>query len=264
MAREPHATQRQPALARRATLCTCRATTRHEATDQTRRYCAIVMTPEAERMAFIVREHVPLLKQAGFKKRRHCFNRLTADGLVHVVVFWMAPKEPPAWTEVPGLRERRYGSFRLNFGVYVPEMARNYTPRSDWINDFDCQLRQTIGRLMTGKDQDFWWRLDEPYASLLARDALEGYGLPWLDHFPDRDAVLAAFEGAGSLAIGLTPAGALDVADLYRAVGRGADERRTVEGYVAHPVLGTHAVYLAKYLQQHGHADLVSLIRTRE
>ena len=215
-------------------------------------------------MAVIVREHAPLLEQAGFRKRRHCFNRLAGGGLVHVVLFWMAPKEPPAWTEVPGLRERRYGSFHLELGVYVPEMTRSHTPRSGWINDYDCQLRRTIGRLMGGGDEDFWWRLDKPDASLLARGALESYGLPWLDQFPDRDAVLAAFEKAGSLAIGLSPAGALDIADLYRAVGRAADERRTLESYVARPVLRSHAVYLAKYLQQHGHADLVTLIRTGE
>ena len=78
-------------------------------------------------MRQIVGEHAPSLKAAGFK-RRHCFNRHADDGLVHVVYFWMAPKEPPAWTEVPGLRERLYGSFRLDFGVYVPEMNRTQTP----------------------------------------------------------------------------------------------------------------------------------------
>jgi hypothetical protein len=56
----------------------------------------------------------------------------------------------------------------------------------------------------------------------------------------------------------------LDIADLYRAMGRRTDERRTLEGYVARPVLGSHAAYLAKYLQEHGHDDLVAHITTRQ
>lgn len=51
-------------------------------------------------MARIVEDHAPALKKAGFRKRRHSFNRDARDGLVHVVHFWMAPKEPPAWTEI--------------------------------------------------------------------------------------------------------------------------------------------------------------------
>jgi hypothetical protein len=65
----------------------------------------------------------------------------------------MAPKEPPAWTAVPGLRERIYGSFRLDFGVYVPEMQRSHTPRSAWINEYDCQLRRTVGQLRGVRDE---------------------------------------------------------------------------------------------------------------
>jgi hypothetical protein len=92
----------------------------------------------------------------------HGFNRLTSDGIVHVVLFWMASFEPPVWTEVPGLRKRRYGKFRLDFGVWVPELTRMGSPRSAWINEYDCQLRRTIGQLMTGEDVDSWWDLSDP------------------------------------------------------------------------------------------------------
>jgi hypothetical protein len=215
-------------------------------------------------MAVIVAEHAPMLKAAGFRKRRHGFNRAVADGIVHVVHFWMAPKEPPAWTEVPGLRERRYGSFRVDFGVYVPEMTRTHTPRSDWINDYDCHLRESVGELLTGTSVDFWWRLDDPRSSAEAGHALAEHGLPWLDRFGNRAAVLDAFEQFGSRAIGLLPAGALDIADVYRSTGRLDEERRTLERYVSEPVLRNHASYLAKYLQDRGHGDLVSSIIVRE
>lgn len=215
-------------------------------------------------MSAIVSDHAPLLKGLGFRKRRHSFNRLQADGIVHVVHFWMAPKEPPAWTEVPGLRERRYGSFRLDFGVYLPEMTRFHTPRSDWINEYDCDLRRTIGQLLPGSTDDVWWDLNDQLASDVAGQSLREFGLPWLDRFPNREAVLNAFEELGPLPIGLSPAGGLDIADVYRAIGDREAERRTLEQYVSRPVLRSHATYLAEYLVQRDHADLVPLITLRD
>jgi hypothetical protein len=214
-------------------------------------------------MAEIVGDQAPLLKSAGFKKRRHSFNRVVSDGLVHVVHFWMAPKEPPAWTEVPGLRERVYGQFRLDFGVYVPEMTRMGKPRSDWISEYDCHLRQTCSGERRAPT-DFGWDLDAADSSALAGAALDAHVLPWLARFPDRDAVLAAYEELGPLEIGLSPAGLLDVADVYRSMGRTRDERRTLEAYVADTVLRNHADYLRDYLNRFGHADLASRITTRD
>lgn len=215
-------------------------------------------------MAAIVAQLAPLLKHQGFKKRRHCFNRQASDGFVHVVHFWMAPKEPPAWTEVPGLRERLYGSFRLEFGVYVPEMTRSQRPHSAWINDYDCHLRRTAGKLLPGSQDDLWWRLDDPASLDEARRALLDVGLPWLDHFPGREAVLNAFHTFGPLALGMGPAGPLDIADLYRSTGRYDEERRILERYVSRPVLRSHAAYLAEYLTGHGHGDLAGRITARE
>lgn len=114
-------------------------------------------TPEANRMAKIVKVNAGILRDAGFKRRRHCFNRQTEAGLTHVVKFWQHPKEPPAWTEVPGLRERRYGTFRLDFGVYVPEMTRSGSPRGKWIYEHTCDLHRTIGQLLRADQGGDWW-----------------------------------------------------------------------------------------------------------
>lgn len=214
-------------------------------------------------MAAVVADHASFLKEAGFRKRRHGFNRAASDGLVHVVHFWMAPKEPPAWTEVPGLRERRYGSFRLDFGVYVPEMNRSGVPRSSWVNEYNCQLRQSIGQLLTGEWTDFWWQLDAPDASEQAGEALRGVGMAWLDRFSNATAILDEFDRVGPFGIGTTPAGGLDIADLCRARGDNQRERRVLEGYVADPMPGSHALYLADYLRRHGHDDLVASITAR-
>jgi len=215
-------------------------------------------------MANVVKLSALDLKDRGFKKRRYGFNRHTSDGLVHVVHFWMAPFEPPAWTEVPGLRERRYGGFRLDFGVWVPEMARLGRPRSDWINEYDCQLRATIGRLISPDgNHDFWWDLHHHEAAAAARAALHEHGLQWLDRFPTKAAIVAAFEAGGPFEIGMSPAGALDIADLYTALARDDDARRTLERYVDEGVLPTHASYLAEYLLARGCDDLVPGLRIR-
>ena len=215
-------------------------------------------------MRAIVEKHAPVLEAAGFRKRRHCFNRFAGDGLVHVVYFWMAPKEPPAWTEVPGLRERLYGSFRLDFGAYVPEMNRFQTPRSLWINDYDCHLRRTIGQLVNGDDvPDVWWTLDDPDASGKVESALRNAGLPWLDSYPDANSILYNFDEFGALPLGLSPAGALDIADLCRARGDKERERRVLIEYVHRPVLQSHVGYLSNYLDRHGHQDLIPDIKVR-
>lgn len=222
------------------------------------------MTPESERMAAMVSELAPLLKPERFRKRRHSFNRAVSDGIVHVVYFWMAPKEPPAWTEVSGLRERLYGSFRLDFGVYVPAMTRTQQPRSAWINEYDCHLRRTAGQLSPESRDDHWWQLDDPTSLEEARRTLLDFGLPWLDRFPDQAAVLDAFHEFGPLGLGMSPAGALDIADLYRLTGRHDEERRTLEQYVSRPVLRSHATYLAEYLNEHGHGDLAERITAHD
>ena len=155
-------------------------------------------TAESERMAAIVSIFAGVLKQHGFKKRRHCFNRTTESGLVHVANFWQHPKEPPAWTEAPGLRERRYGTFRLDFGVYVPEITRLGTPRSDWINEYDCHLRRTAGQLQ-GVLHDMWLPLDDPESVEHTQRSLEEFGFPWLARFPSHDAVLDEFRRRGGV-----------------------------------------------------------------
>jgi hypothetical protein len=222
-------------------------------------------TAEAARMQEIVADNALALKAAGFKKRRHCFNREADDGLVHVVYFWQAPKEPPAWTEVPGLRERLYGKFRLDFGVHVPEMDRFHKPRGPWINDYDCNLRRTAGQLIQGDGtSDLWWSLDDAQASTLATVCLQDHGLPWLDSYPNAAAILDAFDRHGPFPLGMSPAGGLDIADLCRARGETLRERRVLEAYAARPILASHRPTLVAYLERHGHEDLIARITTRE
>jgi hypothetical protein len=211
-------------------------------------------------MAEIVTANAKLLRDAGFRKRRHSFNRTTDGGLVHVVNFWQHPKEPPAWTEVAGLRERRYGTFRLDFGVFVPEMTRSGAPRGAWVNEYNCDLRRTIGQLLGDDGGDWWWPLSDPSAEEVAMTAMEEHGLPWLDRFPDHSAVLEGFRAGGPFAIGMTPAGGLDIAQMLTELDRRDEARAVLEEYVRQPVHKSHAYYLAEYLPSIGHADLVAKV----
>lgn len=85
-------------------------------------------TDAARAMASVVALTVPLLKRAGFRKRRHSFNRTPEAGLVQVVSFQMGPFEPLgpgseaniAFREQLGFAGNLYGTFTINLGVYVP------------------------------------------------------------------------------------------------------------------------------------------------
>lgn len=225
-----------------------------------------VATQYAEAMKNAVATSSPDLKAAGFHKRRHSFNRVNPNGLVHVVHFWMAPKEPPAWTEVPGLRERLYGSFRVDLGVRVSEITRGKQAKHPgaWVNEYDCDLRVGLTQVMTGEFGSAWWSLDDPSSATFARTGLLESGLPWLDQFEDQGAVVAAFERAKEpWEVGMTPAAGLDIAQIHAAQGRTADERRTLERYVATPVHAAHAEYLRDYLPTVGHPDLVAIVTVR-
>src|SRR6478735_7488339 len=82
--------------------------------------------------------------------------------------------------------------------------------------------------------------------------------IPWLDMFPSRASILRRFEADGPLALGMSPAGGLDIAEMLDAIGRPSDARRTLERYLERPVLRSHAGYLESYLPKIGQGDLVS------
>jgi hypothetical protein len=141
-------------------------------------------TPTFDAMKQIAAAAAPMLKAAGFRKRRHTFNRSVADGLVHVVNFQMGSYDPSGRPDVlAGIQLNFHGLFTINLGVFVPDMDRMSSPRSSWINDPDCQLRMRIGELMP-EPTDVWWPLDAEASQSSAIDALRDLGLTWLDRSP--------------------------------------------------------------------------------
>ena len=195
-----------------------------------------------------------ILKPAGFRKRANSFNRSAQDGLVHHISVQLGAYDPSGKHAVPGLIPDLYGRYRVNLGVYVPEMIRKGSPRSAWVNDYDCQLRWGLGDFMPG-GFDQWWDLRdrlsvEEVSRVLARKAL-----PHLDRLRDAERVLETWEEHGPRGFGpITPkAAALDVADLLISRNRRDDARRLLVSYVESVSLGDHAghkQYLRKYLAE--------------
>jgi hypothetical protein len=163
---------------------------------------------------------------------------------------------------VPGLRERLYGNFRIDVGVFVAEMNRMGSPKTDWMNEYNCQLRRTQATRSSDQPQAEWWPIAE--ASITTRSVrfLDNVALPWLDRYPDKPAIIAAFQELGSLALGMGPAGGLDIADLCAALGRHDDAREILRAYVCRPLgRGGHRDRVHEYLTERGYPDLADLSR---
>ncbi|MGA0568376.1 DUF4304 domain-containing protein [Rathayibacter sp. KR2-224] len=206
-----------------------------------------------------------VLKPAGFRKRANSFNRSVQDGLVHHVSVQLGSFDPSGKHAVPGLVPDLYGRYRVNLGVYVPEMNRTASPRSTWINDYNCQLRWGLGDFVPG-NFDQWWDLRdrlsvEEVSRVLAADAL-----PHLDQFDSAERVLAAWEEHGPRGFGpITPkAAALDVADLLIARNQRNDAERLLKSYVDEVSRADHAghkEYLRKYLAERDFASLAETLQ---
>jgi len=147
---------------------------------------------EVAAMDVIQRGVRPLLKEAGFRGSGRTFNRGTPDGLTQVVRFQMGSFDPPGTTDIPGLRENRYGWFTVNLGVYVPEVAKHHGggEAGKVAQDSHCCVRSHLGEVCPER-ADLWWLLspsDELVGEMCKR--LEEHGLPFLARFESRDAIL--------------------------------------------------------------------------
>jgi hypothetical protein len=110
-------------------------------------------------------------KEKGFRKKGGTFNRVTADGLTHVI-------------NVQKGQSSLQGQFTLNLGIYVPEVARTepWNVAKDFVTETSCCIR----RRLSGA----WWKTDDPAAIPDVLTRLERDGLPFLEQFGSRDAIL--------------------------------------------------------------------------
>jgi hypothetical protein len=174
-------------------------------------------TAYARTMKEVVRELHPLLKEHGFRKQRHTFNRESEPGLVQVVNFQMGPFDPPGTVEIPGLRENLYGKFAVNLGIFVEELHGYFSevPRPKFVAEYYCEIRRRLGEMLPGEGE-YWWSLDASRAAVASdvRRALEDHGLPFLDSLTSRELIIRAWYRTGD-GIGFPPRGALAIALLH-------------------------------------------------
>jgi|SRR5579871_969307 len=143
----------------------------------------------------------PFLKQHGFRMQARTCNRPTSDGLTHVINFQMGRFDPPGTYFIPGFRENRYGSFTVNIGVFVPEVAQAqyWIKLPAFAQEVYCCLRMRLGQL--GGQTNVWWNLpaDERTDADL-RERFEQHAFPYFARHETRDALLRELEkGAASL-----------------------------------------------------------------
>ena len=178
-----------------------------------------------------------MLRAAGFKKRGSGWNRHLESGIVHAIELVLGPQGWARPTERVLPSEALFGSFILRFGVYVPEMDRLREARG-WIYGLSCVIQTDTTHLRFGNQVERVWsesgddprapafrRPVRPWASLwdddapsIASAALSLHGLPWLDRFPDHEAIVRAYMDGDDL--GVSPPDSDTIAFMLVNLGR--------------------------------------------
>lgn len=121
----------------------------------------------------------PFLVERGYRCRARTFNRMTDDGLIHVLNFQMG-------------QISLQGRFTVNAAVFVPEAARiqlGLEARS-FISETACCIRRRLG-MLGPENRDLWWGLPlhgPEVADLRLR--LERDAFPFFARFETRDSIL--------------------------------------------------------------------------
>lgn len=208
-------------------------------------------TDAASRMREIVGALAPILKDAGFRKRRHTFNRQSSDTVTHVVNVQMGPHDPPGTVEIPEHRPNLYGLFTVNLGVFSTTLHLMDYEVKRWINEYQCQLRVRLGELVTDYQHDLWWRLDVRATNVeddVSR-ALVEHGLPWLDQLPTDETILRRYRELGRVKLGMAPRAPLDIAALQVALGDKEGAVQTGRLYLAEDLNPRHRRVAERTLQ---------------
>lgn len=146
-----------------------------------------------------------LLKTSGFSAQRRLFNRNIEGGIVNVVYVEMLRPNPPGTYSIPGLREDLYGTFRVNTGIFVPEVSSILMPWAKvgkQVLEADCCIRRDVSEIAPEVPASPW-AIDSDrshYAELEA--AFENTVLPFLDRHRTRESIVSYLNDAPNWALG--------------------------------------------------------------
>lgn len=182
-----------------------------------------------------------LLQPRGYVRGGRTFRRDAGDGVVQVVnlqmrAFATDTTSPPAMELVD--------RFTVNLGIFIPELQSEYFV-GPAVHEYDCAVRMRIGFLMD-PPHDHWWDLSGD-ADALAEELLrvmEERGLPFLDRFATRDAIVAEWI-AFSESTGSIGSARVDVAILHAARGEPREARALLRALrSSEDITPSHADYL--------------------
>lgn len=134
-------------------------------------------SPLAERLDLVQTQVTGFLRPIAFTVHGRSYNRLTRDSLTAVVTLQLVR-----------------GRVTVNLGVWVPEVAR-YQPGgtpTGFVPEHSCHVRARIGDL-ADPPEERWWDLEGEWPDVAADvvRTLDERGLPFLEHFATRDAIVA-------------------------------------------------------------------------
>jgi Domain of unknown function (DUF4304) len=205
-------------------------------------------------MAAIVSRLHPRLKDAGFKKRRHTFNRSIEPGVVQVIGFQMGSKLPPGAEPIPPIRLDLHGQFTVNLGVAIKEAWELSRPKLKFpvfLNDYDCEIRERLGQLI-GRRTDTWWPLNGAL-DLVADEvgaAIVENALQWLEGRGTRAKILGLAQQAGLSGLPLPTA--LPIVMILRQEGREEEAADFLRTYYEPLTHARHRDYVYKVAEKLG------------
>ncbi|HEY5042065.1 MAG TPA: DUF4304 domain-containing protein [Verrucomicrobiae bacterium] len=161
------------------------------------------------------------LKPLDFRKKARVHNRRTESGLVQVISFQMGQFPIGDNYVIPGFRENLYGKFAINLGVLLPcvYQVERQKPVPDFIQEYDCTIRQRLGTLAFGKDE--WFEITDDIATLATNIVrlLDKYGLEFLEQFKSYENVLRYFQANGKLPFQSSNRASLEAALIAHHIG---------------------------------------------
>ena len=207
-------------------------------------------------MAALVKAIHPRLKEVGFRKRRHTFNRSVEPGVIQVINFQMGQKLPPGTRPIPPFRPNLHGRFTVNLGVAIEEAwllnrrGQDVT-FPDFLNEYDCDIRERLGQIL-GERKDVWWKLPANPNKLATRigDTLLHQGAAWLDSRATRERILQIWEKDGLAALPSTTA--LPLVMILRHLDRSAQAEQALRSYYDTITVAAHQQYVHDLAEELG------------
>lgn len=208
-------------------------------------------TKAAEDMDRLQANLRPFFKEHGFRMQTRTANRITSDGLTHVINFQMGRFDPPGTSYIPWFRKNLYGKFTVNVGVYVPEVATLHyrSKERSFAPEVECCVRMRLGHL-GGELADRWWDLPGSQGTETdLRRRFETDAFPFLARLESRDLLLREFEANPSIG---GPGSRITRAIMLAARGQTEPARNLLSAQIRGTSNMKHIEYVQRLAEQIG------------